>query len=175
MKKMLSFITALTIGAVAALPAFAEKGPAAGDVNGDGVVNVTDISLIAAQVKSVKALPEDMSSRADINGDGRVNVSDITMLAVHVKGGKSEIWDTYSKLSAFIEENDLDASAGFSPHYLTGRTAVNITIDGTAFEDETSVPKETLEKHGMYAYEKIVRFMEESGIDQNKVQIDMLE
>lgn len=59
-----------------------------GDVNGDGKVNVTDVSRIAAYVKSVKKLDDDEMKCADINGDGKVNVSDISLLAAYVKGIK---------------------------------------------------------------------------------------
>ena len=59
-----------------------------GDVNGDGVVNVTDISKVAAHVKGVKKLSEEMQKLADVNGDGVVNVTDISKIAAHVKGVK---------------------------------------------------------------------------------------
>ena len=57
-----------------------------GDLNHDGVVNVTDISLLAAHVKGVKKL--EFASEADLNGDGSINVTDISQLAAHVKGIK---------------------------------------------------------------------------------------
>ncbi len=58
----------------------------AGDTNGDGNVNVTDASLAAAHVKSVKALPAAEKLRADVNADGVVNVTDISLIAAHIKG-----------------------------------------------------------------------------------------
>ena len=50
-----------------------------GDVNGDGVVNITDVTqLISA------ALTDDYSvidiDNADLNGDGEVNITDVTLL-----------------------------------------------------------------------------------------------
>ena len=60
-----------------------------GDVNGDGTINVSDISMVAAHVKSVKSMNEAQSKRADVNRDGIVNVSDIGMLAAHVKNIKA--------------------------------------------------------------------------------------
>ena len=175
MKKLFSLITALAISAAAALPVFAAQRLSAGDVNGDGNVNVTDISLIAAQVKGQKALSDEMHARADINGDGLVNVADINMLSVFVKGRQNELWDIYAKLTAFIEENDLDAWTSFAPHIETGKTAVCVTIDGSAFENESEIPEERLAKHGESARKRIVSFMEDKGIDQSRVQIDILE
>ena len=59
-----------------------------GDINGDSVVNVTDVSLAAAQVKSVKPLNDDALLSADVNGDDIVNVTDISLIAAHVKSIK---------------------------------------------------------------------------------------
>ena len=57
-----------------------------GDLNGDGSVNVTDISMLSAHVKGKKKLAND--SYADLDGNGKVNITDISMLAAHVKGIK---------------------------------------------------------------------------------------
>ena len=59
-----------------------------GDVNGDGKINVTDVSKVVAHVKSVKALTTDEQDRADVNGDGKINVTDVSLLAAHVKNVK---------------------------------------------------------------------------------------
>ncbi|MBQ8965722.1 MAG: hypothetical protein IJ063_16255 [Ruminococcus sp.] len=60
--------------------------PVKGDINGDGEINVTDVVLAAAHVKSIRALEGDWLARADINGDGDVNVTDLTWIAAFVKG-----------------------------------------------------------------------------------------
>ena len=48
-----------------------------GDVNGDGKVNVSDVSTLINMILGVVSTDQD---RADVNGDGRVNVSDVTAL-----------------------------------------------------------------------------------------------
>ena len=48
-----------------------------GDVNGDGKVNVSDVTALINMILGV--IPKD-EARADINGDGKVNVSDVTAL-----------------------------------------------------------------------------------------------
>ena len=48
-----------------------------GDVNGDGTVNVTDITTLVNMILGV--VPKD-ETRADVDGDGKVNVSDVTAL-----------------------------------------------------------------------------------------------
>ena len=60
-----------------------------GDVNMDGKITVTDISMIAAHVKGIKALNDDAVILADVNFDSKVTVTDISKTAGHVKGIKS--------------------------------------------------------------------------------------
>ncbi len=48
-----------------------------GDVNGDGKVNVTDVTTLVNMILGVVA--KDME-RGDINGDGKMNVTDVTAL-----------------------------------------------------------------------------------------------
>ena len=54
----------------------------ASDVNGDGMVNILDLTLIAS---SLGAIPtEDQSPNPDVNGDGSVNILDLTLVAGHL-------------------------------------------------------------------------------------------
>ena len=48
-----------------------------GDVNGDGKVNVTDVTTLVNMILSV--IEKDMI-KGDINGDGKINVTDVTAL-----------------------------------------------------------------------------------------------
>jgi hypothetical protein len=73
----------------------------AGDINSDGVINVTDVSLVSAYVKSFKSLDAVQQQLADVNGDALINVSDISMIAAHVKGVR------VIKGSARYSEDDL--------------------------------------------------------------------
>ena len=57
--------------------------PAAGDVNGDGKVNVSDVTSLVNMILGV--IPKDFTS-GDINGDGKVNVSDVTALVNLILG-----------------------------------------------------------------------------------------
>ncbi|MBQ8966553.1 MAG: hypothetical protein IJ063_08275 [Ruminococcus sp.] len=57
-----------------------------GDVNFDGDINVTDLTLTAAHVKSIRPLSERSQLPADVNKDGDINVTDLAKLAAHVKG-----------------------------------------------------------------------------------------
>ena len=57
-----------------------------GDVNGDGVINVTDVSMAAAHIKGVKSIGGYEQKVADVNANGSLNVTDISKLAAKVKG-----------------------------------------------------------------------------------------
>ena len=54
----------------------------ASDVNGDGVVNILDLTLIASRFGAI--LTEDQSPNLDVNGDGAVNIFDLTRVAGHL-------------------------------------------------------------------------------------------
>ena len=60
-----------------------------GDVNGDGEVNITDISLTVEYVLTDKASPF-IFANADTNGDGDINVTDISAIVDIVLGKTTE-------------------------------------------------------------------------------------
>ena len=50
-----------------------------GDVNGDGLVNITDVVLLVDYILD-KQNPSFIVGNADINSDGTINISDVTLL-----------------------------------------------------------------------------------------------
>ena len=84
-KKAIS-LTAAALMLTGSIAASAEEVRKNGDVNGDGSVTVTDISLMAAHIKSKKDLDEASRTYADVNFDGIINVTDISAVAAYVKG-----------------------------------------------------------------------------------------
>ncbi|MBQ4137926.1 MAG: dockerin type I repeat-containing protein, partial [Muribaculaceae bacterium] len=58
-------------------------GDIKGDVNGDGSVNVTDVTALVNMILGV--IPKDIA-RGDIDGNGTVNVSDVTALVNIILG-----------------------------------------------------------------------------------------
>lgn len=92
-KKMISFVmaAAMAVGMNLSVVSAAHGGTFQyGDVNGDGVINITDVTLTAAFIKGIEgSIPGFMiRERADVNGDGVVNVTDVIKIAAHVKGIK---------------------------------------------------------------------------------------
>ncbi len=65
---------------------YAETGKL-GDVNGDGNVNVLDVSLVRRHVLEIEELDEDQLKWADVNCDGEVDVQDVILImqyALHI-------------------------------------------------------------------------------------------
>jgi hypothetical protein len=56
---------------------FSEIQAAGGDLNGDGKVNVSDVTVLINMILGIVPMNQ---SVADVNGDGKVNVSDVTAI-----------------------------------------------------------------------------------------------
>ena len=59
-----------------------------GDINGDGIVNTSDNTLMMRHIKQTKLLTDYSLLVADINGDSVVNTSDNTLMMRHIKQTK---------------------------------------------------------------------------------------
>lgn len=86
----------------------------ASDVNADGVVNILDLTLVAANFGTTPAA--DQTPNTDVNGDGTVNILDVTLVASHF--GK-----TVSPPVMFISANPATGSQ------LTVDDTITLTFD----------------------------------------------
>ncbi|MCR5019383.1 MAG: dockerin type I repeat-containing protein [Ruminococcus sp.] len=68
-----------------------------GDLNNDGMVNVTDLSLLAAHIKGRRKLPD--PTAANLNSDGKTDITDLSKLAAHIKGKRLLIVPEYTDLT----------------------------------------------------------------------------
>lgn len=64
-----------------------EYGKLAGDVNGDGVVNITDVTMTVNHVLGNHAEAFD-ETVADMNDDGKINISDVSLIVGIVLSGQ---------------------------------------------------------------------------------------
>ena len=62
------------------------SGPVAGDLSGDGEINITDAGIAYAAIKGTETLDEEQKALLDVNGDGKLNVTDAGMIYALVKG-----------------------------------------------------------------------------------------
>lgn len=51
-----------------------------GDVNGDGLVNITDATAVLRHVMNLHLIPGTYLANADVNGDGTINTADATLI-----------------------------------------------------------------------------------------------
>ena len=56
-----------------------------GDVNGDGMVDISDVALLAAYVKAEGQGVTIVKAAANVNGEDAVDISDVALLAAYVK------------------------------------------------------------------------------------------
>lgn len=70
-----------TVDAYKAVPGWSHFGEylQAGDVNGDGALNVKDVVSLSAHIMGSRPSPFD-ERLADVNGDGKINVKDVTLV-----------------------------------------------------------------------------------------------
>jgi uncharacterized protein YkwD len=58
------------------------------DVNGDGIISISDYTLIRLDILGIKPLSEKAKAAADINGDGVISISDYTLIRLDILGIK---------------------------------------------------------------------------------------
>lgn len=117
LKKIISIflaatIAASTVGGISVYAAENNTGYLYGDANIDGVISVSDATLIQQAAVGLAALTEIQKQLADVDGDGSVSVSDVTCvqkyLAQHTAGcgktGKEFAAQTQHRLLKSVNE-----------------------------------------------------------------------
>ena len=56
----------------------------AGDINGDGIIDTTDVVYAAAHVVGMRRLSSDEQKYADMNGDNTINIVDVLLLMTYI-------------------------------------------------------------------------------------------
>ena len=81
-----SLLRVLALAVLVAVPSVGHAAVASGDVNGDGEINITDISTLIDAMLSGQ-----YSAEADVNGDGEITINDInTVIDSIFKGQQGE-------------------------------------------------------------------------------------
>ncbi|WZU00637.1 dockerin type I repeat-containing protein [Erysipelothrix sp. D19-032] len=56
-----------------------------GDVNGDGILNISDMAMIKSHLMGVRRLEKSEQLRADINKDGIVDGTDLEIVRIIIQ------------------------------------------------------------------------------------------
>lgn len=57
-----------------------------GDVNNDGIIDITDATMIQKYIVGIEKFTDDQFKRADVNFDGSIDVSDATLISKYIVG-----------------------------------------------------------------------------------------
>jgi hypothetical protein len=69
-----------------------QKGGLIGDANGDGEVNMGDVSAVYAHVRGTALLSDSVRlAMADVSRDGQINMGDVSKIIAHTQG-KKPLW-----------------------------------------------------------------------------------
>lgn len=118
-----------------------------GDVNGDGHVNITDVTMLVNYLLSGNAIQINLLA-ADVNGDGNVNVSDVIALITLIsqRAAKMSVNDIYTAHNAvFNTTGDVLMMPSFAMRAGEQRT-VNVALNNheqayTAMQCEVVMPQ----------------------------------
>ena len=112
----------------------------AADVNADGVVNILDLTLVAAQLGTTPAT--DLTFNPDVNGDGTVNILDLTLVA-------SRLGETVPPPVLFVSANPA-AGSQLAVNDTITLTFDNIPNDVTVSTGTATVADKTVEITGPF-------------------------
>ena len=109
-----------------------EKNIIMGDVNGDGVVNVTDI---VATVNYIMEKPSDGFNKeaADLNGDGDINVTDIVKMVSIIMSGDGGSSRRAAATSGKLVISGHNIQLRNAENYIAAQFDINLS-DGQRFE-----------------------------------------
>ena len=85
----------------------AHGGALVGDVTGDGVINVGDLTALITMVMNDYADKDDKFTAGDMNADGILNVGDITSLVSMIMSASAKAQDAADEIEAAADANTL--------------------------------------------------------------------
>ncbi len=89
-RKILTFLLVLSmLACIISVQTFGETSSSTvtyGDLNNDGKINSTDLSVIKRHILDISTIPASNITAADLNGDGSVNSADYSLLKRYILG-----------------------------------------------------------------------------------------
>ena len=128
--------TTCTVGTIENIP---------GDVNGDGLVNVTDIVATVNYIME-KPSPDFNKEAADLNGDGEINVTDIVKMVTIIMNGDGGS----SRRAAAISSNMIISGNNILLRNAEGYTAAQFDINLSDGQSISNVVLNGSSNHDLY-------------------------
>lgn len=126
----------------------------AGDVNGDGTVDVADIAAII-DVMAGTVTEEAIASAADVNGDGTVDVADIGAI-ISIMAGEQQQPVIENGCAEITEAKGWHESLYAKWDLTTGAASYNVYISGGQYADWTKVDEQLVRNYGTYGRVDVV-------------------
>lgn len=146
--KNIAVVAALTAAmtvSIAGVAAYAETNVTLGDVNGDGKVNILDVTTIQKVEAKLISEPENYLEAADVNSDNVVNIKDASVIQKYLA-------KIYKELPAEVgvddttvnpRTSDLTNPSGANETSETAEPVTGGSENPSSAEDKTS-PSETI-------------------------------
>jgi len=101
-----------------------------GDVDGDGDITVTDLSIVNQAANNTKSLTADQKKRADVNADGTITKADVTLIQQYMNGTitKFPAESHVHSYSSRITKNATCSSTGVRTYTCTCGASYTTTI-----------------------------------------------
>ena len=108
-----------------------------GDINGDGIVNYADVSLLESHLIHSNVLTGDELKRADMNGDGNVTVTDLTLMIQKIeKKLEYEVTIIDIKPNTYYPNQNDDIVLSFNADVSYGGIIDKVVINGNRVKTE---------------------------------------
>ncbi|MBO7139813.1 MAG: pectate lyase [Prevotella sp.] len=128
----------------------------AGDVNGDGAVDVADIAaIIDVMAGNPNPSPLTPNSSADVNGDGAVDVADIAAVISIMAGEQPQTGQQVN----ITEAKGWHETVYAKWDLVEGVKGYNVYIKGVQYNDWTKIDQQLVRNYGTYGRADVVGLM----------------
>lgn len=150
-----------------------------GELNGDGKIDYTDVSLLEEHLIHSNMLPEDKIKNADMNGDNQITVTDLTLLVKKIERTIDyEVEIKNIQVSNYYPNKNEEITLSFDAKVSYGEIIKTITINGKDYEiaDTYEITVNAGNTSGVkeYKFEKATLINGEEIKLDNTVKIDVL-
>jgi len=105
-----------------------------GDLDGNRVLDYTDVSMIQSHLVNLEELPGDIARKADVNFDGKLTITDLCIVIEKIEKSTDYKLDISSRLDKFHFEKNEDIAYTFNATLENSSIIDEITINGDEYK-----------------------------------------